>query len=182
MRPAEEATWSRESGCPTHFFSIVVVRHPKTKLFLAVEETNDRGWWLPGGFCEPGDNHQKTALKETKEEAGMDVTLKGVLAIECSMRLRGARQRVIYYAEPSDAQQTPKTREDRESKSARWVSVAELEAMAEVPPPKGLRGDELLVWAKYLERGGPIYPLGVLAMSEGAQPCFPTKEELKRIH
>jgi 8-oxo-dGTP diphosphatase len=182
MKAAEEATWSRASGCPTHFFSLVVVRHPKTKLFLAVEESRNRGWWLPGGFCEPGDNHEKTALKETMEEAGLEVTLKGILHIECSMRLQGARQRVIYYAEPTDPSKPPKSIPDDESKSARWVSVAELEAMAALPPPAGLRGDELLVWAHYLEKKGPIYPLGVLAMTEGEPPKRPSKEELKRVY
>ena len=133
------------------------------------------------GFCEPGDNHHVTAEKETREEAGLDVTLKGILSVQCSMRGHGARQRVVYYAEPKDPKQPPKSVADKESESARWLSVAQLEAMADVPPPAGLRGDELLVWAKYLERGGPIYPLGLLAMSEAEPPYFPSKEELKRI-
>jgi hypothetical protein len=33
--------WTRESGCPTHFFSLVVVRHPQTGRFLAVQEVVD---------------------------------------------------------------------------------------------------------------------------------------------
>lgn len=65
--------------------------------------------------------------------------------------------------------QEPKKVADKESESAFWASVEELEAMNELPPPKGLRGDELLVWARYLQRGGPVYPMGVLMMSEAVR-------------
>lgn len=89
---------------------------------------------------------------------------------------------MIFYAEPSDLKlvlfccvgvfdlskrrQEPKSVADKESESAFWASVEELEAMSKIPPPKGLRGDELLVWARYIQRGGPVYPMGVLMMSE----------------
>lgn len=42
---------------------------------------------LPGGFVECGDNHVNTALKETMEEAGLQVKLMGLLAIQsCLVR------------------------------------------------------------------------------------------------
>ncbi len=177
----EDSQWSRASGCPTHYFSLVVVRHPTTKKYLAVKETRGRGVWLPGGFVENGDNHHKTALKETLEEAGLDVELLGVLAIQSSIGKRGGRQRVIYYAEPKSPAQQPKSVPDEESEGAFWVTLDELEALSNVPPPKGLRGDELLVWARYLEKGGPIYPLGLLQMSENGFPHFPSEEEKTRL-
>ena len=61
-------------------FSLVVCRESATSnRWLAVEENKNRGWWLPGGFVECGDDHLSTAIKETLEEAGVKVTLKGVL-------------------------------------------------------------------------------------------------------
>ncbi len=174
-------SWTRETGCPTHFFSLIIVRHPQTLKFLAVEETNNRGWWLPGGFCEPGDSHEKTALKETLEEAGLAVELKGILCVQSAIRRTGARQRVIYFAEPVDPAQEPKSVPDTETISAKWLTVAELEAMQLISPPNGLRGDELLVWARYLNAGGPIYPLCLLATDESMPPRMPTKEEAQRM-
>ena len=173
-------SWDRKTGCPTHYFSLCVVRNPKSKQWLAVEETRNRGWWLPGGFVENGDDHRSTALKETKEEAGMDVVLKGILRIENSIGKSGARQRVIFYAEPIDPKQAPKSVADDESKSARWMTLAELKQLSLVPPPEGLRGDELLRWASYITsgmgrgrtasmifnafvEGGKIYPLELLS-------------------
>lgn len=163
-------SWDRETGCPMHAFSLVVCRHPQSKLWLAVEENDNRGWWLPGGFVECGDNHFNTAVKETEEEAGIRVELKGILRIENEMTQHGGRQRVVFYAEPSDLEQTPKTVADKESLRAAWLNTDELEQKSKSPPPEGLRGRELLDWATYIECGGTIYPLSLLATEQTPIP------------
>ena len=128
-----------------------------------MEENKDRGWWLPGGFCENTDTHFTAAIRETEEEAGIKVKLMGIVRVENSMNKYGGRQRVIFYAEPEDANQEPKTIPDAESKGAAWLSLTQLEEKSRIPPPEGLRGKELLEWAKYIENGGQIFPLHVLA-------------------
>lgn len=163
-------TWDRNSGCPIHAFSLVVCRHPETGKWLAVEECKDRGWWLPGGFVECGDDHESTAHKETMEEAGLEVILKGILRIENHMGRHGGRQRVIYYAEPKDLEAQPKSHPDKESLRACWMSVVELETKARIPPPTGLRGEELYNWACYIEAGGTIYPLSIFSTEEEPVP------------
>ena len=167
--------WSRSTGCPFHCFSVVVCRHPITKLWLAVEENKQRGWWLPGGFVENGDDHFSTAIKETQEEAGIDITLKGILRVENTMTRKGGRQRVIFYAEPSDPNQTPKQEADEESVRAVWMSVDQLQDKSNCAPPKGLRGTELLDWAKYIEAGGTIYPMQILTTEKARIPLGPQK-------
>jgi len=134
-----------------------------SKRWLAVEENKGRGWWLPGGFCENTDTHFTAAIRETEEEAGIKVKLVGILRIENSMTHYEGRQRVIFYAEPEDADQKPKSAPDDESMGAAWLSVEELEEKSRMPPPEGLRGRELLSWAAYIEQGGQIFPLHVLA-------------------
>ena len=128
-----------------------------------MEETKDRGWWLPGGFCENTDTHFTAAIRETEEEAGIKVKLMGIVRVENSMNKYGGRQRVIFYAEPEDANQEPKRIPDAESKGAAWLSLTQLEEKSRIPPPEGLRGRELLEWAKYIENGGHIFPLHLLA-------------------
>jgi 8-oxo-dGTP pyrophosphatase MutT (NUDIX family) len=137
------------------------------------------GWWLPGGFVECGDDHITTAAKETKEEAGIDINLVGLLGVQSSIKKHGGRQRAIFLAVPKDLEQPPKSVADEESKSAKWMTLDELKKLRALPPPIGLRGSELLEWAMYLEEGGPIYPLSTLAMSEHDAPKVPTKEEMK---
>jgi 8-oxo-dGTP pyrophosphatase MutT (NUDIX family) len=109
-------------------------------------------------------------MRETLEEAGIEVTLKGILGFEynpCGMNQRSSsylvRMRVIFYAEPSVAglQQLPKSCPDFESVGACWCSYEEL--MELIP----LRGSEPKKWAKYLMEGGMIYPLSLLTEKEG---------------
>ncbi len=111
----------------THGFSIVVCRQ-KDGRFLAVKETKGRGWWLPAGHVDRGQNFVEAALRETLEEAGVLVNLIGVLAVE-HMVYGGneARMRVIFYAEPCDPNCTPKSFADKESECAAWVTLEELE-------------------------------------------------------
>merc|ERR1711991_50691 len=131
--------WSRATGCPTHYFSLVVVHNRADNTWLAVEENKNRGWWLPGGFVENGDDHVSTAHKETLEEAGIKIKLLGVLHVQSSISQRGARQRAIFYAVPLDEHQKPKSVPDEESLGARWMTVQELEGLQQLPPPQGLR-------------------------------------------
>jgi ADP-ribose pyrophosphatase YjhB (NUDIX family) len=70
---------------------------------LAVNETNNRGWWIPGGAVDGGESFQVAALRECFEEASVKIALKGVLRVEHSlMGYDEARMRVIFYAEPID--------------------------------------------------------------------------------
>lgn len=53
---------------------------------LAVKETKGRGWWLPAGGLDVNETFQEAALRETKEEAGIDISLKGILRVEHEMK------------------------------------------------------------------------------------------------
>lgn len=132
---------------------------------------------VPGGFVDNTDSngHFTAAIRETREEAGIDVKLLGILRIENQMNRYHGRQRVIFYGEPIDPTQSPKSISDKESVSAAWLSLDELEEKGKLRPPHGLRGKELLVWARYIENGGTIYPLNLFAHETDTVP-FQSKE------
>lgn len=147
----------------TYCFAIVIVRHPETKKFLAVKETRKKGWWLPAGAVDNVENFEVAAVRETKEEGGLDIDLKGILHIDYSVFKGMVRHRVIFYAEPKDPNQPPKSIPDSESEEARWVTLDEYSNYTH------LRGKELLKWGKYLEDGGLIFPLSLMTR-EGHVP------------
>ena len=65
--------------------------------------------------------------------------------------------RVIFFAEPKNDKQKPKSVPDKESLEARWVTLDEFKKIGDI------RGNELLDWGKYIEDGGAIFPMGLLA-------------------
>ena len=65
-------------------FSLVIGKHSNfidlarndEGKWLVVKETKNRGWWVPGGRMENGETFMQTAIRETKEEAGVDVGME----------------------------------------------------------------------------------------------------------
>lgn len=68
-------------------YSLVICRNPfKQSIhynkWLAIKETNNKGWWCAGGSAKYQETFAATALRECKEESGIDVELKGILKID----------------------------------------------------------------------------------------------------
>lgn len=145
---------------PTWCFALVVVR--RGDAFVLVHERKfGQTFYLPGGRVEPGETLAQGALRETKEEAGLDVVLDGVLRVEHSPSSDGtARLRVIFLAHPARASAPLKSRPDEHSLGARWVTLQELRSLP-------LRGDEVAAVLGYVARGGHVAPLSSLTV-EGA--------------
>merc|ERR1712032_494541 len=119
---------------------------------------------------------------EAQEEAGISIKLDGLLAIEHTLQSScDARMRVVFLASPSEPEATVKTVPDDESLGAAWMTVEEPKILAAYPPPKGLRGRELLHWAMHIEAGGPIAPIEML-QDENDGPCQALSRLQTRAH
>jgi 8-oxo-dGTP pyrophosphatase MutT (NUDIX family) len=57
---------------------------------------------LPGGRVDPGENLTRAAIRETREEAGVDVELCGVLSLQYTPRRSHVRLRVIFLGRLSE--------------------------------------------------------------------------------
>lgn len=142
----------------TWSFAMVVVRLGRR--FLVVRERkHGQLWYLPAGRVERGESFAQAALRETMEEAGIAVTLEGVLRVEHAPGRDSNRMRVFFVARPSD-DAPPKSVADQHSLEARWVTVEELAGLP-------MRGDEVKAAFEYVLAGGTVYPLGVIT-EEGA--------------
>jgi len=138
---------------PTWCFSVCVVRRGD-RFLLVHERKHGQLWYVPAGRVEPGETFEDAARRETLEETGVPVRLVGILRVEHSPGPSGARMRVVYLAEPVD-DTPPKSVPDDESLGAAWVSLEELRRYP-------LRGEEVRELMKYVEHGGPVYPLSLL--------------------
>ena len=65
-------------------FACAVIRNPYRESehfnkYLAVEEAKGRGWWTVGGAVDSGESFEVAAMREAKEEANLEIELKGIL-------------------------------------------------------------------------------------------------------
>jgi phosphatase NudJ len=125
---------------------------PHEGRYLIVEE-RDGTFYLPAGRVEPGENLMAAAVRETAEEAGTAIGLRGILGIEHSWAAGSPsrmRFRFVFVGYPAILA-PPKSTPDQHSRGARWLRKDEL---ARLP----LRHAETLDWIERFETGQPLLP------------------------
>lgn len=139
-------------------FALMVVRRPTDRKFLMVQERCRRGWWLPGGGIDSDEDPVAGGVRETLEEAGVSVKIKGLLSIRVIPTQSYVRMWYIFYGEPEDLNACEaKTTPDHESLGGCWVSIEDV-----MSGKLHMRGSEPLEWFPYVEKGGTIHPLSIL--------------------
>jgi len=101
----------------------------KGKKFLILQrsknETSKHGLWeLPGGKVEKGETPRETAVIETQEEAGLDVTLKVNLGPHID-----DKKKKVYHAFIATPKKGQKVKLSEEHVSHKWVTPEEVMAM-----------------------------------------------------
>jgi ADP-ribose pyrophosphatase YjhB (NUDIX family) len=98
---------------------------------LVIRRSDNDNWALPGGAMECGESIGDAALRETKEETGVDCEITGLVGIYTNPRHvilytsdGEVRQEcsVVFAARAVGGQPTPSS----ESSEVRWVSQGEL--------------------------------------------------------
>ena len=126
-----------------HLFALVVV--PYEGRYLVVEE-RDGTFYLPAGRVEPGENLIAAAVRETMEEAGAMIGLRGFLGIDHAPE----KMRFVFVGYLALVQALKRT-VDHHSRGARWATKAEI---AELP----LRHSEVLTWIDRYENAKAFMP------------------------
>ena len=109
----------------TYDYSLVICRNPSNGLFLAVNETKERGWWIPGVCVAPGESFKEAALRACASEGGVDVILKGIIKIDHTLHgTDQGKMRVIFLAEPADKNAAAKSEVDVFSAGSEWMTLA----------------------------------------------------------
>ena len=113
--------------------AVAVVAVDDQDRVLLIERTDNDKWALPGGAQELGESVREAAVRETREETGIEVEVSGVVGIYSDPR------HVIAYDDGEVRQEFSiclrarviggSPRSSDESRTVRWVSPAELEQL-----------------------------------------------------
>ena len=139
---------------PSWFFVVTIVH--RDGRYLLLKEKKHRGWYFPAGRVEPGESLRQAALRETREETGVDVVLEGLLRFEHGPTIGGSRVRVFFVARPV-AGSEPRRTDDNEG--AEWLSLEQIRLLP-------LRGPDVLPCLEFHAAGGRVLPLDALAAED----------------
>jgi len=110
-----------------------VVRKDDAILFVRQTYGALRGQWsFPTGFAEPAESPETTALRETREEAGISAELDGLFAL-CSVDWEGDVQiYLVFLCHHLACEPTP---DGIENDRASYIAMQELESWQEPVEP-----------------------------------------------
>ncbi|ROT25858.1 NUDIX hydrolase [Micromonospora sp. HM5-17] len=116
---------------------------------LLIRRTDNGLWALPGGAQDFGEYIAETAVRETREETGVDIRVTGIVGIYTNPN------HVIEYSNGEARQQSSicfraeylggEPRTSDESSAVRWVARAELDTL-DIHPSMRLRIDHGYQW------------------------------------
>lgn len=130
----------------------VAILNSKRELLMLHRKDNKK-WTMPGGTLEFGESMTECALREVKEESGLDVKIKDIIGTYTDPNIRVAysdgevRQEftIVYYGEALNYDVSL----DDESSQFQWVPLGEVISLPLADSQKRRIGDVL----SYLENG-----------------------------
>jgi ADP-ribose pyrophosphatase YjhB (NUDIX family) len=135
-------------------FMVVVVLVREGDRILLVQEAKARvagTWNLPGGRVEPGESLADAAVREVREEAGVDVQLTGLFFVDQVLGDSGdSRMRFVFQAELRTHQL--KSQPDEHSMRAQWFTRTDLAQLT-------LRSPTVTEMIDVAARGAPLLPI-----------------------
>ncbi len=134
--------------------SVTAVVVDESNRILMVHKTDNDLWALPGGGMDLGESITDAAVRETKEETGIDIEVTGLIGVYTNPR------HVLAYDDGEVRQQFSlcfttrllggELRTSSETKEVKWVAPADLDGL-NIHPSMQLRIDH------YLERRATPY-------------------------
>ncbi|AFC28326.1 phosphohydrolase [Paenibacillus mucilaginosus 3016] len=104
-----------------------LIANEKQDKVLIVRNRDSSSWSLPGGAVEPGESWAAAAIREAREETGVEVELEGISAVnECLFEDRGEHVIFVTFKARPVSTEIRITR-PHEIAEVRWAGLEEAE-------------------------------------------------------
>jgi 8-oxo-dGTP pyrophosphatase MutT (NUDIX family) len=135
---------------PTTLFVLVVVPHPRDASRYLVVQERDGTFYLPAGKVEPREDLLAAAIRETREETGVSIQLRGILGFDHESIQARQRMRFAFVGQATDVSSL-KDAADEHSRGAGWFTKKELRSLP-------LRHEEVVTWIERYEKATALLP------------------------
>lgn len=130
--------------------------------FLLVQEASPKNkgkWFLPGGKAEKGESPEKAAKRETLEEAGCKIKLKGIFGVAYHHKTLQREKLHVYYSARALTKKIKK-KPDKDSLCAAWFTYSEIKKLVVRDGLINILGRYRKNSTKLLPVAGFIFPAG----------------------
>ncbi|WP_455645700.1 NUDIX domain-containing protein [Methanosphaera sp.] len=109
---------------PALTVDVIIIKNNETVLIKRLNDPYKDHWALPGGFVEYGEKVEDAAIRETKEETGLDVELDELVGVYSDPQRdpRGHTVTVAFKAHIIGSQ----LKSSSDAKDAKYVKISEL--------------------------------------------------------
>ncbi|MBL4683949.1 MAG: NUDIX domain-containing protein [Nannocystaceae bacterium] len=146
------------SPLSAYVFVVVLVRRGFRYLLVQAGKGDSHGqWYLPAGAVEPGEDLVSAAVRKTKQAAGVDIEVTGIMAIDHMPRLPGwefARWRFVVEARVLQASPSPRQEPNEETLGAAFFAQGEIGELR-------LRGEDVVRLISEHAGGAAVAPISV---------------------
>jgi 8-oxo-dGTP diphosphatase len=144
--------------------ALVLVQNGGKTLLIQEAKPLYRGrWHLPGGRLESGELLAQAAVREVREESGVEVQLSGLLCIDqLKADASGTPNRLRFVFAAQAVGGSIKTLADEHSLQARWCERSEIAGL-------DLRGPLVQRALALVDAGAPLLPLSSLQLVTSAE-------------